>query len=66
MDRVSADLMDLYQSYSGNRHVLSIVDHLSRYLQLPTLPDKQSKTFAHTYIMLFGAPKILVLGNGYD
>ena len=70
MDRVSADLMDLHQSYSGKRYVLSIVDHLSRYVQLIALPDKQAETVANAfiqeYVTLFGAPKVLVTDNGSE
>lgn len=40
MDSVGADLMYLYQPYSGKCYVVSVVDHLSRYVQRVALPDK--------------------------
>ena len=70
LDRVSADLMDLHSSYRGNRYVLSIVDHMSRYLQLIPLPNKDAETvanaFMENFVTLFGVPRMLTTDNGSE
>ncbi|XP_063594944.1 KRAB-A domain-containing protein 2-like [Penaeus indicus] len=69
-ERVSADLLDLQGSNSGNRYVLSINDHLTRYLQLIPLLSKDAETvttaFIQHYVTLFGPPRILQTDNGSE
>ncbi|XP_042868781.1 uncharacterized protein LOC122251142 [Penaeus japonicus] len=68
MERVSADLLDLQESRSGYRYVLVIVEHLTRYLQLIPLKNKDAETvanaFVEKYVTLFGPPNILVTDSG--
>ncbi|XP_037796440.1 uncharacterized protein K02A2.6-like [Penaeus monodon] len=62
--------MDLHSSTSGNRYVLSIVDHLTRYLQLIPLPCKSAETvaeaFINNFVTLFGPPRIIQTDNGSE
>nr|XP_027216507.1 uncharacterized protein LOC113809181 [Penaeus vannamei] len=70
LDRISADLMDLHSSYNGNRYLLSIIDHMSRYLQLIPLPNKSAQTiadaFVEHYFTLFGVPRMLTTDSGSE
>ena len=70
LDRVGADLIDLHTSHSGNRYVLVIVDHLSRYTSLIALPTKESSTvakaFVNRFVTVFGPPKVLVSDQGQE
>ncbi|XP_037773447.1 uncharacterized protein K02A2.6-like [Penaeus monodon] len=62
--------MDLHSSTSGNRYVLSIVDHLTRYLQLIPLPCKSAETvaeaFINNFVTLFGPPRVIQMDNGSE
>lgn len=70
MERVSVDLIDLMGSTQGNRYVLAIIDHFTRYLQLIPLPNKEAQTvadaFIKEYVTLFGPPRLLVADNGRE
>jgi len=70
MERVSVDLIDLLGSTRGNRYVLAIIDHFTRYLQLIPLPNKEAQTvadaFIKDYVTLFGPPRLLVADNGRE
>lgn len=43
LEKVSADHLELDTTTEGDKYVLSIVDHSSRYLQLIELPSKVLK-----------------------
>ncbi|XP_037774031.1 uncharacterized protein LOC119570303 [Penaeus monodon] len=64
------DLIDLLGSTHGNRYVLAIIDHFTRYLQLIPLPNKEAQTVANAfikeYVTLFGPPRLLVADNGRE
>jgi len=70
MERVSADLVDLHSSSSGNRYVLVMVDQLTRYLQLVPLPNKEAETVVRAiidhFITLFGPPRLLQTDGGLE
>lgn len=70
IERVSVDLIDLMGSTGGNRYVLSIIDHFTRYLQIIPLPNKEAQTvadaFIKEYVTLFGPPRLLVADNGRE
>ncbi|XP_069176749.1 uncharacterized protein [Procambarus clarkii] len=70
LDRVGADLIDLHCSLSGNRYVLVLVDHLSRYTTLIAIPQKDSRTvaraFFNRFVTVFGSPKVLVSDRGQE
>ncbi|XP_037774616.1 uncharacterized protein LOC119571310 [Penaeus monodon] len=67
-DRVSADLVDLHHSARGNRYVLVLIDHLTRFIQMIALPSKDAETVAEAilkeYLTLFGPPKALLTDRG--
>ncbi|XP_042858673.1 uncharacterized protein LOC122244760 [Penaeus japonicus] len=50
LERVSADLIQLPRSTRRNLYVLVIVDHLSRFVELISLPDKKAHTIAEAFI----------------
>ncbi|XP_037774615.1 uncharacterized protein LOC119571309 [Penaeus monodon] len=68
-DRVSADLVDLHHSARGNRYVLVLIDHLTRFIQMIALPSKDAETVAEAilkeYLTLFGPPKALLTDRAY-
>lgn len=70
LEKVSADLLDLHQSESGNRYVLVIIDNMTRYLQLVALPCKNAETVANAlidnFITIFGPPRIIQTDNGAE
>ena len=70
LERVSADLIDLHSSESGHRYVLSIIDHLTRYLQLIPLKSKNAETVTEAifenFITIFGPPRILQTDHGSE
>lgn len=70
LDRVGADLIDLHNSYSGNRYVLVLVDHLSRYTTLVPIPKKDPQTVAEAlldrFVAIFGPPRELVTDQGSE
>ncbi|XP_063599491.1 uncharacterized protein LOC134775811 [Penaeus indicus] len=70
LERISADLIDLHSSTSGNQYVLSIVDHLTRYLQLIPLPCKSAETvaeaFINNFVTIFGPQRVIQTDNGSE
>lgn len=69
-ERVFADLLDLHSFNNGNSYILSITDHLTRYLQLKPLPSKGAETvttaFIQHYVPIFGPPRILQTYTGSE
>ena len=68
-ERVSIDLMDLYNGQNGYRYVLSVVDHFSRFLRTYPLRNKMSETIVKILrrdISIFGKPKVLLMDNGLE
>lgn len=55
-------------SESGNRYILSIMDHFSRYCEFIALPDQKAEQVAralvHRVITKFGVPKVLLSDQG--
>lgn len=67
--RISCDIVGpLPITHSGNKYVLSIVDHFSRYTEFFALPDQTSETIAsvlvHRYLTKYGIPKELITDQG--
>jgi len=69
LDRVSVDLTEMSPSRTGNKWILTIVDHVSRYTAFFALPDKRSETvgnaFTH-YVTSFGCPLEVVSDRGRE
>jgi transposase InsO family protein len=66
--------VDLYQpgieTSGGNRYILTIIDHFSKYSRLVALPSKHAKVVARAlieeWILLFGAPEALHSDRGLE
>ena len=69
-ERVSVDLIDLPPASNGDRYVLTIIDELTRFVQLVPLPTKDTHTVADAlisnYTTLFGPPVTLISDNGSE
>ncbi|ROT79955.1 hypothetical protein C7M84_001325 [Penaeus vannamei] len=67
-ERVSVDLIELPPARNGDKYILSIVDELTRFIQLVPLADKEAHTVADAliahYVTLLGPPQTLVSDNG--
>ncbi|XP_069979417.1 uncharacterized protein [Penaeus vannamei] len=53
LEKISANLLELDTTAEGNRYVLSLVDHDSRYLQLIALPSKDASTVTEAFLRHF-------------
>ena len=50
-DKIAIDLiMDLNISTSGNQHILTIINHLTRWPEVFLIPDKKASTIVHVFI----------------
>ena len=50
-DKIAIDLVsDLHVSASGNQHILTIIDHLTRWPEAFPIPDKKADTIVHVFI----------------
>ncbi|ROT76340.1 hypothetical protein C7M84_005068 [Penaeus vannamei] len=69
-ERVSVDLIELPVANNGDRYVLTIVDELTRFIQLVPMPTKDAHTVADAlishFITLFGPPVTLLSDNGSE
>jgi len=67
---VFVDLVDLPPAQNGDRYVMTIVDELTRFIQLVPLPTKDAHTVADALIShfttLFGPPDTLISDNGTE
>ena len=67
LERVGIDLADMVTGRQGNRYVLSVVDHFSRYVKFYPLTSKHSHNIVEalrSYVTDYGAPESIVLDNG--
>ena len=50
-DKIAIDLVtECKTSTSGNKHILTIIDHLTRWLEAFPNPDKSADTIVSTFI----------------
>ncbi len=66
-ERIGTDLTDMIAESQGYRHVLSVVDHFSRYIKFYPLKSKHTQGVIEAlaqYVTDFGAPQCIVLDNG--
>ena len=69
LDRVGMDLVELPQSDSGHRYVLTIVDHLTRYLATYPLRSKHSEEVIRAvlkYVSTYGVIRSVVSDQGSE
>ena len=70
-DRVHMDLLTNFnETLRGNKHILVVVDYLTRYTELIPLSSKTAKhcasEFFYGYICRHGLPKTLISDNGKE
>ncbi|ROT69999.1 reverse transcriptase [Penaeus vannamei] len=68
--RVSVDLVELPPARNRDRYVMTVVDKLTRFVQLVPLPAKDNHTVVDALISnfttLFGSPDTLISDNGTE
>ncbi|XP_051153496.1 protein NYNRIN-like [Leptopilina boulardi] len=68
-DKVSLDTVGVLPTTpNGNRHILTIQDHLSKYCLAVAIPDSSANTIAHALatnlFAVYGAPKCILTDRG--
>ena len=68
-DKIAIDLViECETSTSGNKHILTIVDHLTGWLEAFPMPDKSAdtivSTFINQYLPVHMCPRYILLDNG--
>ena len=68
-DKIAIDLvMECETSTSGNKHILTIIDHLTGWLEAFPIPDKSADTivsiFINEYLPVHMCPRYILLDNG--
>ncbi len=69
LDRVSIDLTDMVAGAQGNRYVLTVLDHYSKYTKLYPLKTKNTEEVREAFqgfITDFGTPHTVLLDNGVE
>jgi hypothetical protein len=69
LERVGIDLIELSPSYSGNKYILTVIDHFSRYVAAFPLPNKTADTVTRamiSYITDNSVPKEIVSDRGTE
>ncbi|ROT67386.1 hypothetical protein C7M84_014540 [Penaeus vannamei] len=69
-ERVSVDILTLTPSARGNKYVLVLIDHLTRFVELFPLASKDAQTVADVFLAEFvtryGPPRTLLSDNGLE
>ena len=70
-DKIAIDLVtDCETSTSGNKHILTIIDHLTGWPEAFPIPDKSSDTIVATlinhYLPVHMCPRYILLDNGTE
>ena len=68
-DKIDIDLVtECETSTSGNKHILTIIDHLTGWLEAFPIPDKSADTIVSTiinqYLLVHMCPRYIFLDNG--
>ena len=68
-DKIAINLvMECETSTSGNKHILTIIDHLTRWPEAFPIPDKSADTIAATfineYLPVHMCPQYILSDNG--
>ena len=69
LERVGLDLVEMPQSYAGNKYFLTIIDHFTRYVSAHPLHDKSAETVARalmSYISQNSVPENIVSDRGSE
>ena len=70
-DKIAIDLVtECEMSNSGNKHILTIIDHLTGWLEAFPIPDKSANTivstFINQYLPVHMCPRYILSDNGTD
>ena len=70
-DKIAIDLVtECETSTSGNKHILTIIDHLTRWPEAFPIPDKSADTIASTfineYLPIHMCPQYILSDNGTE
>ena len=70
-NKITIDLVtECETSTSGNRHILTIIDHLTGWLEAFLIPDKSAdtivSTFINHYLPVYMCPRYILLDNGTE
>ena len=70
-DKIAIDLVtDCENSTSGNRHILTVIDHLTGWLEAFPIPDKSADTIVATlinqYLPVHMWPRYILSDNGTE
>ena len=70
-DKIAIDLVKECETYtSGNKHILTIIDHLTRWPEAFPIPDKSAETIVSTFInqcvLVHMCPRYILLDNGTE
>ena len=70
-DKIALDLItDLSVSMSGNQHILTIIDHLTRWPESFPIPNKKVDTIVHVlinnYLTVHMCPRFILSDNGME
>ena len=67
-DRVGMDVTELPETPKGYKYILTILDHLSRYLIMIPMKDQKTTTVAKKlnkhFISIYGVPKTILTDQG--
>ena len=70
-DKIAIDLItECKISTSGNKHILTIIDHLTGWPEAYPIPDKTAiiivSTFINEYLLVHMCPQYILSGNGTE
>ena len=70
-DKIAIDLVTKCESScSGNKHILTIIDHLTGWPEAFPMPDKSAdtivSTFINQYLLVHMCPRYMLSDNGTD
>ena len=70
-DKIAIDLVtECKTSTSGNKHILTIIDHLTRWPEAFPIPDKSAdiivSTFINEYLPVHMRPQYILSDNGTE
>ena len=70
-DKITIDLItECETSTSGNKHILTIIDHLTRWSDAYPIPDKSAdtivSTFINEYLPVYMCPRYILSDNGTE
>ena len=70
-DKIAVDLVtECDTSTSGNKHILTIIDHLTGWLEAYPIPDKTAdtivSTFINEYLPVHMCPRYILSDNGTE